>query len=269
MDERSLEPFGPIKNQMSFTLISALLSGMICLVAFRWAFFYGRLLTESIATGWLLNLTLWGWFSSGSPLKRLLIVLAGHATVCLGCRLVLDGYFPAWFENAIWYAPVASASAIAIKTCGYQMERAENSKRASSFSIRAIMILTAIIAAAFPVLGAYTRHRGNGHLPMEWLWDSLVLVVPVTVLCVGLFFTVLRNRLIDSIVLLVTAPIAGVLVCRLYQWNFYQTIVIHSMTLALTTLFFAMSKHRRGYRLNRSADGSSLGRLVGRSFLSR
>jgi hypothetical protein len=256
MDEHAQGTVGSNKNQPSFALIGALLSGMICLIAFRYAYFYGRVLTESIATGWVLNFTLWGWFSSGSPLKRLFITLAGYATVCLGCRLVLDGYFPAWFENAIWYAPVASISAVALKTCGYQMERPEISKRANSFSIRAIMILTAVIAGVFPILGAYTRHRGNGQLPMQWLWDSLVLVVPVTIICVGLFFTVLRNRLIDSIILLVAAPIAGVLVCRLYQWNFYQTIVIHSMTLALSTLFFAMSKHRRGYRLNRSADGS-------------
>lgn len=238
-----------LREAFAFALVNLILYSVLCLAASRSNSFHLRVLAESVAAAYLVVLTIWGWFGAQQLLTRLLLVASAMTIVFWGSRTAIQGTFASWFEVVIWYVPVVSLFCGAMLLSGLRVQPSSQPDQRTTFSIRTMMLATALIAIMFPLIGAFIQSRTEGRLPMQWLLDNLVLVVPLSVISVGLVIATLRRNVPLTVVLLIAAPLCGVGVCRIYGWNHYQTIVVQSTTIAMMTFVFSLIARYKGCRM--------------------
>jgi hypothetical protein len=233
-----------------FVGANAIVFGLLCLGAQRTGYFYLRVVSEGFAAAYLVLLTLWVWLGISDFPKRLLAAIVAVTIVLLACRFVLSDGFSSWIESAIWYVPVTSVLCGALRLAGYTIERRNTEHQSQTFSIRTMMLGTAIIALLFPLIGMLVRSRAGGQInSILWLMDALVLVAPVSMIGIGLAWAVFSNKPFHAGALMVAAPVFGVLICRIYGWDFYQSMVLLTTTVAALVTTLTWVARAMGYRL--------------------
>lgn len=121
-----------------------------------------------------------------------------------------------------------------------------------------MMLVTAIVAALFPIVNSLARSRADGQLDLIlWLTDPLVLVTPVCVIAIGLLWSILSSKAFHAIVLIVAAPIFGVLICQVYGWKHYQSVVVPTTTVAVLVAIVIYTIRKMGFRFVRQERGAA------------
>jgi hypothetical protein len=119
-----------------------------------------------------------------------------------------------------------------------------------TFTIRSMLVATAIIAFLFPLTRTLVGSRAGGHLDsILWMTDALVLVLPVSMISVSLVCAVLSNKLFHAGALLLAAPISGVLICQVWDWDDAQSTVLFTTTVAAMTAMLTGIVRAIGFRL--------------------
>ena len=133
---------------------------------------------------------------------------------------------------------------------GFKIDHSRTSYAQQTFSIRSMMAATAVVALLFPLTAKLARSRADGQLDtILWLTDALVLVMPVSMISVTLVWAVITNKLFHAGVLLLIAPISGILICQIWDWNHYQQIVFLTTTVAALTAIQTYVVRAIGFRL--------------------
>lgn len=223
--------------------------GLICFLFHRTGNFHLRLVCEGFAAAYLTMLATWAALSSTSILTRLLVTLLGLALVLSLAQFSLGGRYSAWIEVALWYVPVALIAGIGLRSAGFRVQRSDAAIPKPTFSIRWMMIATAVVASAIPLVRVITETRSAGQLAsLWWLFDSLVIVVPQVLIAVGVIWGVLSNKLFHVVGLLAAAPLAALAVCWIYRWGHYQSIVVPAIVAAILITLSACLFRATGFR---------------------
>lgn len=184
--------------------------------------FYVRLALESHAAANLILLT--GWLAiECRNLKPLLAGTLAIGTTVVATRIGLASEFPRWMEQAIWFVPISLACCVPYRRRGMKLVvgvRASSAK----FSIKSMMFATAIVASLFPSAELLMHLRRNGQThPYLWLVDSLILAIPLCLICLATIGTMLQRQFFHTLILCIAAPLAGFGVAKIYQWDFHIT----------------------------------------------
>lgn len=242
-------PF-PYRQTTYFLVTNALLFGAICVLAQRTGRFDLRILCEAFSASYLVFLTTWAWLSALNIVTRLLLTAAAMVLVVFGCKFALADGFASWFEVALWYVPVTSVLCGGIRLSGFKIEWNPGTKVDKTFSIRSIMVATTMVALLFAVAGTLTRSRAGGQLDsILWLTDALVIVVPVSIISAALVCIVLSNKLFHASALLLVAPLSGILICQIWNWDQYQATVLLTTTIAALTAALTFVLRAIGFQL--------------------
>ena len=214
--------------------------------------FHFRVCFEGLTAGLLVWLCFWLWIAKPT-IQYLLMSLIGIAGVVLTTQFVLSDSFSAWFETSIWYLPVVSIVAATLRIIGLRFDDIANSAGRQTFSIRSMLIGTAIIALSFPAIAGLAQFRSdNGARTMMWLIDALVWVVPTSLVCIGIIVAYLSNKTVYAICLLFSSPLIGIAICKVYRWNHYQSVVGVISTASILATVICWQIRRAGLGLVRS-----------------
>ena len=199
-----------------------------------------RVLVESFAATYFVLLSAFAWLAPLAFSKRILGALTGIALVIFVCRFVLVDGFSSWFESAIWYLPVTSIVCGGVYLASWRIDERSEPLPTQTFSIRALLVGTAIVAVTFPALNWMIEARRSGDLQeMLWLSDALVIVVPVVLIATGILWWMLTNKLFHVGIVILASPVFGVLICRIYAWDDFNTMVRLTTTVAVITAVLA------------------------------
>ena len=236
-----------------FVGVNVLVFSLVCVGAVRWESFELRMMAESFSATYLVLLTVFGWLAPFSVSKRVLPALAGIALVVITGRFVLVDQFAAWFESAIWYLPVTSIVCGGMYLANWRVDARTSPLPKQTFSIRALMIGTAVVAATFPTLNLMIQTRRSGNLQqMLWLSDALVMVVPVVLIAMGILWSMLTNKLLHLAIVILVSPVFGMLICRIYGWDDFSTMVRLTTTVAVLTTLLAWYMRDQKFQLTRA-----------------
>ena len=150
----------------------------------------------------------------------------------------------------MWYVPVTSVLAGGLRLAGLKIESLHTTKTQPTFTIRSMMVVTAVIAVLFPLTGALVQSRAGGHLDsILWITDALILVAPVSMTSIAITWAVLTNKVFHAGAFLLAAPISGVLICQVWNWDYYQSTVLLTTTAAGVTAILTSLVRAIGFRL--------------------
>ena len=222
-------------------LVSVVLFLLLCSIARVTGNFHLRLVVEGASEALIIFSVAWCWLNIQPLPWRALIGLAVIATTLGGTYWVLQSNFPSWFESVIWVLPLVSILMVVAKNLGGLSQHI--SKRSNSqFSLRAILALTTAIAVFLPLVNGLVRLRGSQAFG-QWIWlaDAMVLAVPLSLLCTTAILVTLLGRNVYSVLILVTSPAVGFAICRIYNWGFYQSMILPITTACAIALLLALA----------------------------
>jgi hypothetical protein len=231
-------------------VLNALFFSVLSILAQQTGSFHLRVICEAFAACYLVLLTFWAWFSSRNVWQRIPVATAAVVFVVWACRFVLADGFSPWFEVAMWYVPVTSVLAGGLRLAGFRIDSHHTTKTQPTFTIRSMMVVTAIVAVLFPLTGALVRSRAGGHLDsILWITDALIFVAPASMISIAITWAVLTNKLFHAGAFLLAAPISGVLICQIWNWDYYQSTVLLTTTAAAVTAVLTSLVRTIGFRL--------------------
>ena len=230
-------------HRASFQLhfLSVMLFLLLCAIAKETGNFHLRLLVEGAAEAFITFSVVWCWLSIQPLPWRVLMGLVAIVTTLCGAYWVLSTNFPSWFESVIWLLPLVSILTVVAQNLGGFSEKISTRSK-SQFSLRAILTLTTAIAVFLPLVNKLVRLRGNQAFG-KWIWlaDAMVLAVPLSLLCTTAIIVTLRGRNVYSALILVASPAVGYAICRIYNWGFYQSMIVPITTASATALLLALA----------------------------
>lgn len=210
----------------------------LCIAGIATANFHVRVVAEGVAAAIIVFSLSWIWVER-KRIAHVLSPLVLLALSFLSMAWLLKTYFMSWFEWALWYAPCVILMCFVAEALSYYAER--RNLAAAQVSMGSLLLLMSLSAVLLTVVAKLGSLRASGDLAWLWLVDALVFIVPVSLVGTGIFWSVRFRRPLFAIALVLAAPWLGFLICNIYGYTFFESIVAPISVSAVTILLLSYS----------------------------